>query len=523
MSHYQPWAASDAPLLPRTLPAEPSPRPLSRGVYREPGHPTKPDIMDSASPYIFDQDALPCQQPGSLESNDPSYPIPSIENGHAQLPLAGHPDDLKSSAQQSSLPPHMINNASMYAPAPYMTPELSQRNSYASSYADSLDDAPYGASPYMRAVNNRLPAYQRSVSESVLPPSGPELAGTPEPCVSLSDIQHYGEHGDEGSHYDSIACSETGTHYNGSPLPSRYSTPAPYDPISRSCSPFQRYPSPGPSVSGGYPSMQRSYSDHSAPYGAARDLMDPRARAMSRSPFQAMQMAKFEHSRPGVYRSDSMSSLSKASPLRNARTSTPQGSFPCPLAPYGCSSSFGSKNEWKRHVNTQHLRLDIWRCDQCQDRGCRPNDFNRKDLFIQHLRRMHSKTDPMSITDSLVTAPVAPPAPKRSRATTLEETDPQLVETEKRCHICVRSPPLSSRCLFCPAHFSGQGSFEERMEHIGRHLEQNKKEGRCIPSVADWNQDEVVEEWLESEGLIIAMGYGWQIADGRNVARQRAG
>ena len=36
---------------------------------------------------------------------------------------------------------------------------------------------------------------------------------------------------------------------------------------------------------------------------------------------------------------------------------------------------------------TQHFRMGFWRCDQCTDSPDRPNDFNRKDLFVQHVRR----------------------------------------------------------------------------------------------------------------------------------------
>ncbi|KAI4122874.1 MAG: hypothetical protein LQ347_006351, partial [Umbilicaria vellea] len=103
--------------------------------------------------------------------------------------------------------------------------------------------------------------------------------------------------------------------------------------------------------------------------------------------------------------------------------------FVCTFGPYGCPSRFGSKNEWKRHVSSQHIQLGIWRCDQgdCVPQSFSPhrrspssttgkrrgakasdpddiivvgvgapdsaagfNEFNRKDLFTQHLRRMHS-------------------------------------------------------------------------------------------------------------------------------------
>ncbi|KAI5201874.1 hypothetical protein E4T39_05028 [Aureobasidium subglaciale] len=73
----------------------------------------------------------------------------------------------------------------------------------------------------------------------------------------------------------------------------------------------------------------------------------------------------------------------------------PTTAYPCPFLPYGCPSTFSSKNEWKRHLNTQHLSLSTYRCDLCIPNPSsstspqQSNDFNRKDLFIQHLR--HTK------------------------------------------------------------------------------------------------------------------------------------
>jgi len=189
------------------------------------------------------------------------------------------------------------------------------------------------------------------------------------------------------------------------------------------------------------------------------------------------------------------------------RTSTVGSSFPCPLKPYGCTSAFGSKNEWKRHVNTQHLRLDMWRCDQCSDRETRPNDFNRKDLFIQHLRRMHHRPSEERSSSTSKTS--------KSRSFGNDETDPAVKAAEQRCHIQLRRPPTHSCCLFCTGEFNGHGSWEERMEHIGRHLEQYKKDGQEAPATTTWRHDDTFESWLGSEGLIARSGNDWHIADGR--------
>ncbi|KAK0641919.1 hypothetical protein B0T16DRAFT_461942 [Cercophora newfieldiana] len=86
----------------------------------------------------------------------------------------------------------------------------------------------------------------------------------------------------------------------------------------------------------------------------------------------------------------------------------------------GCESTFAYKNDWKRHVNTQHVLLDYWICDEDEcgqvslvSRRSGKSAlwlaplpltngviFNRKDLYIQHVRRMHMPTQ-LSMAGSL--------------------------------------------------------------------------------------------------------------------------
>ncbi|KAG8626885.1 hypothetical protein KVT40_005830 [Elsinoe batatas] len=275
------------------------------------------------------------------------------------------------------------------------------------------------------------------------------------------------------------------------PFPSYESSP-PWALEQRTPSPAYDFPTP--TVARGRRSKTSSISSFASSTKISKRTGSVASRRLSTTPF---------------------SSYSKScSPARFPRAATSASNFPCPLAPYGCTSSFGSKNEWKRHVNTQHLRLDLWRCDQCSDRDTRPNDFNRKDLFIQHLRRMHHKATPCHSHSSSISSDRAP-----SRTRSLapgESEDPAIGLAEQRCHIRLRQPPASSCCLFCDATFEGPGSWEERMEHVGRHLEQDKKEGREAPSVEMWKRDQGFEEWCETEGLIqrTAEG-GWGVGEGR--------
>jgi hypothetical protein len=182
--------------------------------------------------------------------------------------------------------------------------------------------------------------------------------------------------------------------------------------------------------------------------------------------------------------------------------------FPCPFANYGCSSTFNSKNEWKRHVSTQHVKLGFWRCDLCplsadakDDQIVYYNDFNRKDLFTQHLRRMHA-------------------APKHDSSRSLNEypvNEDNLGDHQARCLLSLRKPPQHSTCLFCDKTFQGPTSWEERMEHIGRHLEKDGKGGVNMLDIKSWNKDERLEQYLVDEGLIVMELGRWMIGDGKRI------
>ncbi|KAL8760531.1 MAG: hypothetical protein Q9184_003295 [Pyrenodesmia sp. 2 TL-2023] len=219
--------------------------------------------------------------------------------------------------------------------------------------------------------------------------------------------------------------------------------------------------------------------------------------------------------------------------------------FTCSFRRYGCLSRFGSKNEWKRHVSSQHLRPGIYRCDigACVPRPApshfpssssqtpsqpqpqpplsaeySPNDFNRKDLFTQHLRRMHG------------------PGPSASRAAK-DAYDATLEDIRRRCWNPLRDTPPKSICPYCAPHparpggapppssaekkpkpvvFEGKGSWDERMEHVGKHLE---KEGELGAEV----EDVELREWMRREGLIAEERGGWVVAGVGGRRRGRGG
>ncbi|KAJ5999703.1 hypothetical protein N7481_000112 [Penicillium waksmanii] len=183
--------------------------------------------------------------------------------------------------------------------------------------------------------------------------------------------------------------------------------------------------------------------------------------------------------------------------------------FVCSFAPYGCESTFVSKNEWKRHVTSQHLQLGFYRCDvgKCSihthsgpqppntttSPPVQPNDFNRKDLFTQHHRRMHAPW----ITSTRRT-------PSDSEKAAFETS---LDEVRRRCWFGLRKAPQQSRCGFCQEVFSGEGSWDARMEHVGRHFEREDRIG-----LGEEGEDVALREWGLNEGILTLVHGGCRLA-----------
>jgi len=159
--------------------------------------------------------------------------------------------------------------------------------------------------------------------------------------------------------------------------------------------------------------------------------------------------------------------------------------FPCAFSFAGCESTFGSKNEWKRHITSQHLCLQYYRCSACPTSTAegKYNEFNRKDLFTQHLRRMHA---PFAIKKSL----------SMVDNKTLAEWESRVKEMQQSCLVQRRHPPQLSACpkSDCQSVFEGPGSWDEWTEHVGRHMEKN--EGQRL------GVDRHLAKWALEEGII---------------------
>jgi hypothetical protein len=203
----------------------------------------------------------------------------------------------------------------------------------------------------------------------------------------------------------------------------------------------------------------------------------------------------------------------KANAMKTDKADAKQ--FTCTFSHYGCDAKFASKNEWKRHVSSQHLQLGFYRCDvgachpehqngaSASQNTKRYNDFNRKDLFTQHHRRMHTPWG----------------NPKEGTKKQWEEFEESLEDVRSRCWRVRRNPPQRSGCGFCGRIFEdrdsdsdvgkkgenrdkdrGNNSWELRMEHVGKHFERQ-----------DWDveverEDEDLTAWALAEGIVRDFG-----------------
>ncbi|ETS81312.1 hypothetical protein PFICI_06314 [Pestalotiopsis fici W106-1] len=189
--------------------------------------------------------------------------------------------------------------------------------------------------------------------------------------------------------------------------------------------------------------------------------------------------------------------------------------FVCVFQFAQCESTFASKNEWKRHVASQHLLLNYWLCQQdgcaklsntsasatkptgtsrhrnanntgsqgpCSYGGL-PNGaiFNRKDLYTQHLRRMHSP----------------PTVKKQAKAKkSVPEWEDRVRSCQTEAHKLRCALPEYMRCPVqgCDFEAVGHTAWDERMEHVAKHLEKaaNGEEAQIMfggdndPTLMNW-------------------------------------
>ena len=114
------------------------------------------------------------------------------------------------------------------------------------------------------------------------------------------------------------------------------------------------------------------------------------------------------------------------------------------------------------------------------------SEFNRKDLFTQHLRRMHA---PFSV--------------KRQNKKNVEWED-KLKELQVSCLRVKRHAPVQLACPVrdCGQIFEGGSCWDERMEHVGKHLEKAAAATGVNNVVVKQGDDDLLVRWALGEGII---------------------
>ncbi|KAK9421538.1 hypothetical protein SUNI508_05773 [Seiridium unicorne] len=282
---------------------------------------------------------------------------------------------------------------------------------------------------------------------------------------------------------------------------------------------------------------------HKEPSSSASRNSRQRKRSSTSQPASSAKKAKFGSSPPTSQRTTTkMPSLAKGSlscsecpdgvftdqaSLQKHIKQQHTRPFGCVFRFAGCESTFASKNEWKRHVASQHLLLTYWLCQQdacaklsntsgsltkptgtsrhrnsnsyeaqthCS--SALPNGaiFNRKDLYTQHLRRMH-----------------IPPAVKKqvkAKKTVPEWEDRVRVYQEEAVHSRCELPDY----MTCPApecHFETRGpnAWDERMEHVAKHLEKAAT-GLEAPITFGGDHDPTLMTWVLRSDVAVVKSDG---------------
>jgi hypothetical protein len=150
------------------------------------------------------------------------------------------------------------------------------------------------------------------------------------------------------------------------------------------------------------------------------------------------------------------------------------------------------------------------------------NDFNRKDLFTQHLRRMHmpdpSRSPPS--TDKFKSKSSSMSTFKESTRKENEkekEKDkavplpPDLLALHTSAYFQIRQPPTSATCHVCHAGFEGDSAWERRIECLGSHFGDWARTGDTTESgngnggvrALELGPDQQLIDWMLQEGLLV--------------------
>lgn len=132
--------------------------------------------------------------------------------------------------------------------------------------------------------------------------------------------------------------------------------------------------------------------------------------------------------------------------------------------PYGCTfatcnKTFGSKNDWKRHENSQHFHLETWRCDEEKIEGgtCAKVCYRRQ-TFIDHLKKDHQISTEDSVKSKVEGCRIG-----------------RNCQSRFWCGFCTKLVDLSKK---------GVEAWTERFDHIDNHF--MGRHGLAKQDIQDW-------------------------------------
>lgn len=122
----------------------------------------------------------------------------------------------------------------------------------------------------------------------------------------------------------------------------------------------------------------------------------------------------------------------------------------------GCGKLFGSKGDWKRHENSQHFQLELWKCGVIPPGLgvlCGKLSF-RRESHTTHLRNVHNITDKADISTKTKEAHIG-----RNNFKTFW------------CGFCETIPGQDSpKGRVVPLNKKGLDGWDERFDHLGKHF-----------------------------------------------------
>ncbi|KAL5338914.1 hypothetical protein BJX70DRAFT_185195 [Aspergillus crustosus] len=392
----------------------------------------------------------------------------------------------------------------------------------ANAMVTTMPDAMMGCLPMACETNaavKHAPFPSFGPSSYPHPPSVAEMGYWNPPSPFEESVRSNSPHTDSQSsgcfsaHYDdSVSCSN----FASSPSPSYPEMPvAMYTPESLPSEPVQ------PIAQANCMFIQ-VYANHPTEYTTPASSPTEPSKPPRKAPTRKATRNRVQKRSKPVKKSPTKSRRTKAeTTTKPAQKKATDRRFECCFARYGCTSTFPSKNEWKRHVSSQHIQPGFYRCDigRCSLNNLKRdpsqshshsdsrsssssssptssnntpttpttptiliNDFNRKDLFIQHQRRMHAPW---------VSSKTRKASPTQTEKDAFEAS---LAAASERCWTELRRPPTRSRCGFCAQEFRGEDAWKERMEHVARHLEKADPG----PEV----EDVPLREWAVENGVL---------------------